>query len=138
MGVVTDHIDCPDCGSEAQNDFHYNSGEEFIMCNQCGYTRKFYIKNLEDQHKQGEFEWVPDYDLEEIRGCGTYMIRQKNSLAYEWGAFTTPEAEAEIVSLIQGRKEELAHAEYTTFVDGVLTKTILIQEEERPEDMIIE
>lgn len=131
MGSVIDYIECPDCGSEAYDEFYYKSGEEYITCNHCGYNRRFYISNIEDQDKPQEegFDWIPDYKIEEVHGCGAYKIRQNGAIAYECGAFTEPASAEEFVRLVDERAGELIHAEYSTFIDGVLTKTILIQEE---------
>jgi hypothetical protein len=131
MSSVVDCIECPDCGSEAYNEFYCESGEEYITCNHCGYSRKFYIINMDDQDKPQEegFDWLPDYKIEEVHGCGAYKIRPIGAAAYECGAFTEPASEEEFKRLIEERRSELAHAEYSTFVDGVLVKTVLIQEE---------
>ena len=128
MGSVIDYIECPDCGSEAYMDYYYRTGEEYINCNACGYSRAFQIINRESSEEEG---WKPEYKLDEIHGCGAYRLRQHGAIGYECGAFTEPAAEQEFVRLIEERKGELAHAEYTTFRDGILNKTVLIQEEEK-------
>jgi hypothetical protein len=129
MDSVVDYIDCPRCDSEAHNEFFYKTGEEHITCIYCGYSRKFYIVNWEDRGKESEFEWVPEFKLEEVQGCGAYRIRYKSTLAYECSAFASPEARKEFCRLVRERGDELAHAEYHVFEGGVLTKTILIQED---------
>ena len=60
----------------------------------------------------------------------SYKLRPHGAIAYQCGAFTEPASAEEFVRLVDERKGELAHAEYSTFIDGVLTKTVLIQEEE--------
>lgn len=129
MESVVDNIECPDCGSEAFNEFYYESGEEFITCIHCGYSRRFFIANLDEKGVKSEFEWLPDYKLEELHGYGAYKIKVKGASAYECGSFGEPSAEQEFVRLIEESKDKLAHAEYTTFKDGTLAKTIIIQEE---------
>lgn len=126
MGSVVDWIECPDCGSEAHDDFYYKTGEEFINCPSCGYSRRFYIRNAEELRE--ELGSVPDYVLEEEHGCGAYRLRALGNIAYECGAFTTPDSIEAFISHVEANKDALVHAEYTTFVDGVLDKVVLIQE----------
>lgn len=129
MGSVIDYISCPDCGTEAYNEFNYKTGEEYISCNACGYFRRFYITNLEEQGKpqlEG-LPWLPEFKIEETHGCGAYKLKPKGFIGYECGSFTQPESEWEFISLVEARKDEIEHAEYTTFVDGVLNKIVLIE-----------
>jgi hypothetical protein len=128
MGSVIDYIDCPDCGKEAYMDYYYKTGEEYINCNNCGYSRNFSITNWSDSDVEG---WKPEYKLIEQHGCGAYKIRPHGAIGYECGAFTEPASEQEFVRLINERSSELAHAEYTTFIDGIVNRVILIQEEEQ-------
>lgn len=128
MGSVIDYIDCPDCGSECHNEFFYKTGEEDIFCTKCGYSRSFYITNWGEKETSGDAEWTPDYKLEEEHGCGAYRIRQKGAIAYECGAFVGPESVEEFLRLIEEKKDELVHAEYTLFQDGVLTSKTVIDE----------
>ena len=131
MGSFSDIISCPVCGSEAHNEVFYKTGEEFIICGECGYNRKFFIANLEDKDKaqEGEFEWIPDFKVEEIFGCGSYKLRGKARAAYECGSFIQEESEGEFLKLVEEQKDMLEHAEYTTYKNNKLTKTILIQGE---------
>ena len=36
-GVISDVIDCPQCGLPCQKDTYYIEGEERVICNWCGY-----------------------------------------------------------------------------------------------------
>ena len=36
-GVISDVIDCPQCGLPCQKDIYYIEGEERVICNWCGY-----------------------------------------------------------------------------------------------------
>lgn len=38
MSVMSDMIDCPQCGLPAQKDDYYVVGEERVVCDYCGYT----------------------------------------------------------------------------------------------------
>ncbi len=38
VSVISDFIDCPQCGMPAQKDDYYVVGEERVTCDYCGYT----------------------------------------------------------------------------------------------------
>ena len=128
MGSIIDVIDCPDCGSEATIDFYYNTGEEFIMCQHCGYNRKFFITNWDEQDKKGEFEWVPKFDMEEIHGKGAYKLRGKGAPATECGSFLEEASEQKFIELVEAQKDLLEYAEYTTYLEGKLKTVVLIED----------
>ena len=131
MGSISDTIQCPQCSSEASIELYYKTSEEIIVCDKCGYMRKFLIKNYEDKDTVDPihgFGWIPDYSIEEIFGLGAYKLRGKTARVYECGSFTDKLSEEMFVQLVNDRHDELAHAEYTLYSDGVLqTKKILIQ-----------
>ncbi len=127
MGSISDYIECPKCGNEAHQEFQYKTGEEHILCLHCGYSRKFYISNWDTKESEGD-EWTPKYELEELVGHGAYRIRAKGFNAYEVGSFGAPEEIESYKQMVETRKEEIAHAEYTTVgEDGTSYVTILIQ-----------
>lgn len=43
--VISDNIDCPQCGYPAQKDEYFITSEERITCNWCGYS---HLKTLDD------------------------------------------------------------------------------------------
>jgi ribosomal protein L37E len=130
MEAVLDYIDCPKCGSEAYDEFHHKTGEEFISCSHCGYNRKFYISNWDEKDDpemiDTEFEWVPKYGVEEVIGVGAYKIRAKDAIGYQIGSFTDPKGYNEFIEFVENNKDTLAHAEYTKFEDGQLYVQFLI------------
>jgi Zn ribbon nucleic-acid-binding protein len=128
MGSVIDYIECPYCGQEAHTEYWYKSGEEIINCQHCGYTRKFLITNWDEQGTDG---WLPKTQIEEVVGCGTYQVKQKGHMHYECGAFTDLQASEEFARIVEQRKDELEYAEYTTFVDGILNRFILVEEQKQ-------
>lgn len=128
MGSVSDYIECPKCGNpEAHQEFYYKTGEESIMCLDCGYSRRFHITNWEEKEKAEKPEdWIPQFALEEGGGHGSYRLRAKGYNAYEVGSFTGPEAIDEYKQMVETRKDEIAHAQYTIVEDGTPYTTILI------------
>lgn len=61
--VITDYIDCPQCGYPAQKDEYYVVGEEKVICNHCGYSHV----------KSNDSETPHIY-----RGCGTIHYVSKD------------------------------------------------------------
>ena len=120
MESVTDYIECVTCGSEAYQELNLSTGEESIMCPHCGYNRRFIITGTENTYQ------FPIFDIQESGGFGAYKVRHKDSIGHEIGSFTEPASEQEFIRLIEENKDQVEHAEYTTFIDGQLTNVILI------------
>ncbi len=130
MGSFTDTIECPQCSGEAWIEMYYKTGEEVIGCPDCGYSKQFVIVNKETKSSVGEFEWVPDFKLEEITGTGAYKLREKDSKFYEHGSFNENLNEALFIQMVEEQKHLLAFAEYRIYKDGVLQPLVtLIQDD---------
>ena len=128
MGSVIDYIECPKCGGEAYDEFYYKSGEEFIVCPDCGYNRRFFITNWEQKEENG-IDWIPEFKLEEYGGIGGYRLRQKGAIGHELGSFTDKQGPAEFVKLVEDNRDKIEHAEYTQLVDGKVVVTVLVEGE---------
>ena len=129
MGSVIDFTNCPQCGNEeASIDYYYKTGEEYLLCDKCGYQRKFVITNREDIGKKDEdgFETLPKFELEELKACGCYRLQMKGGVGYEIGAFTQEQSEDEFIKFIEENKENVQYAMYYTFKDGVLSNEIIL------------
>jgi hypothetical protein len=127
QNVTLDDLDCPICGSKAVIRFFYDTAEEQIDCYSCGYLRKFYITNLEDKdNHESEFEWIPEYSIEEKEGFGAYSVRMLNSDNTEVGSFATEQSQQYFLNTVEQLKDQIAYAKYTTFVDGKLEEVIVI------------
>lgn len=48
MGSVVDYIDCPNCTKECFSDFYYKTGEQYIICDECGYYYSSKLKRNEN------------------------------------------------------------------------------------------
>lgn len=57
--VITDIIDCPQCGLPAQEDKYYVIGEEKVVCNWCGYNHLKTISGTESRKGYGSIHYVP-------------------------------------------------------------------------------
>ncbi len=125
MESFTDYMDCSRCGKQAYQEFILETGEESIQCPHCGYYRKFVITN-KDNMRMDEWGELPMFSIDEGGGFGAYKVRHKNSIGHEIGSFTEPASEQEFIRLIEENRDQVEHAEYTTFVDGELVNVVLI------------
>lgn len=124
---VLDDLDCPICGSKAVVRFLHETAEEQIDCYSCGYLRRFFITNLSDKDsKEDEFEWIPEYAIEEKHGFGAYSVRMLNSENTEVGSFATEQSEQYFINTVEELRDQIAYAKYTKFVDGNLEEVVLI------------
>lgn len=57
-GVITDVIDCPQCGFPAQLDEYYIEGEERVTCDWCGYSHTKNHKGTESSKGFGSIHYV--------------------------------------------------------------------------------
>lgn len=77
MGSVFDTIVCPQCGrEEAFKDYYYNTGEKYIGCLLCGYS-KVHRYQTEDNGA-----WIMQQDLYEIDGKTVGYSRLKDIGGY--------------------------------------------------------
>lgn len=126
MESTQDYIKCPKCGNEeAHQEFIHSTGEESIMCLVCGYSRRFFITNWNDREREGG-EWIPMFSIEEVGGSGSYKVRAKGRNGYEVGSFLNSTAPEEFCEMVNARKDEIGHAEYTIIQHGTPHTTILI------------
>ena len=54
----------------------------------------------------------------------------KGGIGHEVDSFATTEDIDSFIKAVEDRKEEIAHAEYSTFIDGVLRKIYLVMGDE--------
>ena len=123
---TADDIACPICGHPATNQFFLETGEEYIDCHSCGYTRKFFINNLDQKDVQSEFDWLPDFTIEEYTGYGAYTIRFVGGSGTECGAFATPESEQYFIDNVEANRSNISFAKYTRFIDGVIEEIVVV------------
>ena len=124
MGSVIDYIECPHCGHEAYNDFYYKTGEEYVICNNCGYHYSSQWKRDDNGNlitKDGTEDYSFDNCIMETKELknpyGAYRIKYYDSAGYGCGSL---ESEEDFVKLLVNVKEQ-ANIELFTisrFVDG--------------------
>lgn len=92
MGSIIDYIACPNCGTEAYNDFYYKTGEEYTRCNNCGYSYSATYKRDDN----GDFitkDGTDDYDfnnlimeIDEIKNpYGAFRYKVKGDIGFVCG-----------------------------------------------------
>lgn len=123
---IIDDLECPICGNRAIMRQNFETAEEQIDCYSCGYMRKFFITNFSSKNEVGEFEWLPQYSIEEKEGYGAYAIRMANSENTEVGGFATEQSEEYFIHTVEQMKDQIAYAKYTKFVNGEIEEVILI------------
>lgn len=123
MGSVIEAIECPRCNQEAYMDFYYKTGEEYIFCDNCGYSRSVEIinrdKNLDELNES-------DYSVKENKEpYGAFRAQINGIVTFQIGTLSTEEDYKEFVKCIQD-DSEIGYAHVSRFVDGTILKEILV------------
>lgn len=89
MGSVIDYIACPNCGTEAYNDFYYKTGEEYTNCNNCGYH---YSATIINRNKKLTELTELDWKIEELKNpYGAYRYKMAGEVSTTCGSFNSEE-----------------------------------------------
>lgn len=87
MASVLDFIECPNCSTEAQNDYYFKTGEEYTHCNNCGY---YYSATIINRDKKLDELTVNDWRFEEIKNpYGSYRLKFKDHVSTQCGTLRT-------------------------------------------------
>lgn len=125
MGSVIESIQCPRCNEEACMDFYYKTGEEYIFCDNCGYSRSVEIINREKRLDELKEE---DIKVEENKNpYGAFRLEVRHNIGMQLGTLNTEEDAKEFEKAVNN-DPELRYAHISRFVNGVIEKTILIDE----------
>ena len=126
MGSVIGYIKCPNCKAEAHLDFYYNSGEEYINCNNCGYYHSYTIKNRDKRLDELTDE---DWDIQEcISPFGAYRLKYKDTVSTQYGSLRNEAEWNELVKEVQA-DVEYPNVEIFTLsqlIDGQIVETSII------------
>ena len=115
MGSVIEHIDCPHCGQEATLDFYYKTGEEFILCTNCGYHKSSYLDKSEDYEDISEAKWVTE---ELTNPYGIYKIKYKADVFTKLGSLEDEQHWTDFVSEVMGDKDHIEFFTLNRYVNG--------------------
>ncbi len=123
MGSVIGVIECPNCKSEAWNDFYYKTGEEYTHCEHCGYYHAVTIINRDKKLSELTDE---DWKVTEIKEpYGAYRIKHHDGIGFMCGSL-------ENESQYQALKQEVSTNEtielftVSRYIDGKVTVEILV------------
>ena len=96
MGSVIGEVTCPNCNNEtAYNDYKYKTGEEFVVCTECGYTFEFFIKRNKDgkpillnKDKGKTFDNIKYVKKEVKRPYCSISVKAKSSADFKGGGIS--------------------------------------------------
>jgi hypothetical protein len=117
MGSVIDYIECPNCKTEAYSDYYYKTGEEYIVCNNCGYHRSTTIKNRDKLLTElVESDW-------EVSECkepyGAFRYKMAGEVATTCGTLVTEKDASDFeVEMRLAYKDHVEFAQISRFVNG--------------------
>ena len=122
MGSVIDCIECTNCKCEASSDFYYKTGEEFINCTHCGYSKSYTIINRDKKINDLTDE---DWKIEELKNpYGSYRLKPYKSIATQLGSFANKEEYDYFIKEVN-KNEELEFCSISQLIDGkIITKII--------------
>lgn len=132
MGSVIDYIECPNCKQESFSDFYYNTGEEYLNCNNCGYHRSAFYKRDENGKfltNDGTENYTFDnliWETNELKNpYGAYRLKVYQSPSTQCGSLENEEQYNEFKNTIEG-DVEIEHCSVSRFVDGEIKVETLI------------
>lgn len=124
MGSVIDYIECPNCKTEAYSDYYYKTGEEYIICNNCGYHKSITIKN---RNKKLTELTKDDWDISELTNpYGAYRIKHYDSVGYECGSLPDETAYNNIKEWVDKEVNDVEYFSVSRFVDGEIKVEYII------------
>lgn len=123
MGSVIQEIDCPHCKQEATLDSWYKTGEEFILCTNCGYHRSYYIDRGDDYEDVSEPKWVTE---ELTNPYGIYKIKYKADIFTKLGSLEDEQHWTDFVSEVMGDKDHIEFFTLNRYVNGQIETTNII------------
>jgi hypothetical protein len=91
MGSVLGEEPCPKCRGEAQTEFYYNTGEDYIFCPSCGYIKECkYQRDASGRlvTKDGTTDYSFDnliWTVTEKRPYACYRVKMKASRVTQIG-----------------------------------------------------
>jgi Zn ribbon nucleic-acid-binding protein len=123
MGSVIDQIECPNCREEATLDFYYKTGEEYVICGNCGYHRASWIDRSSDYEDVSEPKWVH----EELKNpYGVYRLKNKGEIATCVGSLENEEHWNNFSIEVMKEPDNIESFTLKRFINGEFIETKLI------------
>lgn len=125
MGSVIDCIDCPNCQSpDCHTDFYYKTGEEYIFCSDCGYSKQVHIVNREKLLKDLTDE---DWRIDVVdKPWGSYKIKEIGMVGWAVGTLVNEEDYDFILCKVIENLESIDEFSISRFVDGKIVRTMVV------------
>lgn len=125
MGSVIDYIECPNCKSpDCYDDFYYKTGEEYVHCSDCGYTKSVTIKNRDKKLAELTEE---DWELNEVQNpWGCYRIKEIGNVGFTCGTLLTEKEYNEVFDKVQEHLDSVDEFSLSRFTDGKIVRTMVV------------
>lgn len=117
MGSIIEYIDCPNCKLEAHVDFNYKTGEEIILCSNCGY---YYAATITNNEKSLDELTKEDWYIREVKQpYGVYKYKMAGNVFVEMGTLNDEEdANKYRVEMKLEYKDQVEWAMISRVIDG--------------------
>jgi hypothetical protein len=120
MGSVIDYIECPNCKQEAYSDFYYKTGEEYVGCGCCGYSRTVELKDRSGPMSED------NYIVKEIaKPYGAYRYKTFGHVGAVWGSLATSDNATQFI-LAHKENPNIEYAYISRYVDGKIVREEII------------
>ena len=126
MGSVIDETKCPVCSKDAFFEYYYKTGEEFIVCEHCGYRKTFFIKEEKRNVLIKDIE-ESCFELKEVTnpyGCFKYKFKDDDISSFS--ALETQDAMPSINEFVEENKDKLEYAKFSKFENGEILETNML------------
>ena len=124
MGSVVDYVPCHRCEQEAVSDFYYKTGEEYFLCNHCGYFKSVVIK---DRSKKLNELTEDDWEVTECsEPFGAYRLKPIDAVGTECGTLVNEEQYLELKNAVKD-KQDIDLCTVSRLVDGAIQIEVLKQ-----------
>jgi hypothetical protein len=125
MGSVIDYIECPNYKSpDCYDDFYYKTGEEYVHCSDCGYSKSVTIKNRDKKLSELTED---DWEINEVKNpWGCYRIKEIGNVGWVAGALLTEKEYNEVFDNVQEHLDSVDEFSLSRFVEGKVVRTMVV------------
>lgn len=125
MGSVLDIIDCPNCGKEANTDYYYKTGEEYVFCTHCGYYRSSVIKE-EARNKYVNELTEDDFEVKELKNpYGSFRITTYEGAGHICGSLES-KTQLDVLKTECENDNEVQYLVVSRFVNNTIETEVVV------------
>jgi len=138
MGSVIDYIECPKCQSEGCfSDFYYKTGEEYVNCGECGYSRSVTIKDESRGKKLNELA-ESDFDLNELANpWGAYRLKEIGNVGFTCGPLENKEQYDELLKSVMENIDSVDEFTLSRHVNEKIVKLRVVETAKVINEMVV-